>query len=317
MSIKENTPKAIILIIIGMSSVAFQDALIKIISTETNIFLILLFRALLGFILLVIFLKIKKQPIIFKTNYPLLTTIRGILFFIAFCLYFFSLTKLSLAIAVTLFFVSPFFITILSMIFLNEKIGLRRWLALIIGFIGVFLVMDPDIDNFNIYTTFPIICAFFYALTMIIQKKTSEGDNLYSQVFHIYIFALLITLMIGLITGNGHYNDSSNQNLQFLLREWSLNNIYIIFSLLFIGVTGVVAFLCVFQAYRIGSPPSVAPFEYILIIWSLIISWIIWKETLNFKGFIGLGLIVSAGIYTFIRESKKHVQITIDKPLRR
>ena len=317
MSIKENTPKAIILIIIGMSSVAFQDALIKIISTETNIFLILLFRALLGFILLVIFLKIKKQPIIFKTNYPFLTTIRGILFFIAFCLYFFSLTKLSLAIAVILFFVSPFFITILSMIFLNEKIGLRRWLALIIGFTGVFLVMDPDIDNFNIYTTFPIICAFFYALTMIIQKKTSEGDNLYSQVFHIYIFALLITLMIGLITGNGHYNDSSNQNLQFLLREWSLNNIYIIFSLLFIGVTGVIAFLCIFQAYRIGSPPSVAPFEYILIIWSLIISWIIWKETLSLKGFIGLGLIVFAGIYTFIRENKKHVQITIDKPLRR
>ena len=317
MDIKENTPKAIILIIIGMSSVAFQDTLIKIISTETNIFLILLFRALLGFILLVILLKIKKQPIIFKTNYPFLTTIRGILFFIAFCLYFFSLTKLSLAIAVTLFFVSPFFITILSMIFLNEKIGLRRWSALIIGFIGVFLVMDPKTDNFNIYTTFPIICAFFYALTMIIQKKTSESDNLYSQVFHIYIFALLITLMIGLITGNGHYNDSSNQNLQFLLREWSLNNIYIISSLLFIGVTGVVAFLCIFQAYRIGSPPSVAPFEYILIIWSLIISWIIWKETLNFKGFIGLGLIVSAGIYTFIRESKKHVQITIDKPLRR
>jgi len=317
MSIKENTPKAIILIIIGMSSVAFQDALIKIISTETNIFLILLFRALLGFILLIIFLKIKKQPIIFKTNYPLLTTIRGILFFIAFCLYFFSLTKLSLAIAVTLFFVSPFFITILSMIFLNEKIGLRRWLALIIGFIGVLLVMNPDINNFNIYTTFPIICAFFYALTMIIQKKTSEGDNLYSQVFHIYIFALLITLMIGLITGNGHYSVSSNQNLEFLLREWSLNNIYIIFSLLFIGVTGVIAFLCIFQAYRIGSPPSVAPFEYILIIWSLIISWIIWKETLSLKGFIGLGLIVFAGIYTFIRENKKHVQITIDKPLRR
>ena len=317
MSIKENTPKAIILIIIGMSSVAFQDALIKIISTETNIFLILLFRALLGFILLVIFLKIKKVPIIFKTNYPLLTTIRGILFFLAFCLYFFSLTKLSLAIAVTLFFVSPFFITILSMIFLNEKIGLRRWLALIIGFTGVFLVMNPDIENFDIYTLFPIVCAFFYALTMIIQKKTSEGDNLYSQVFHIYIFALLITLMIGLITGNGHYSVSSNQNLEFLLRQWSLNNIYIIFSLLFIGVTGVVAFLCIFQAYRIGSPPSVAPFEYILIIWSLILSWIIWNETLNFKGFIGLGLIVFGGIYTFIRESKKHVQITIDKPLRR
>ena len=265
MSIKENTPKAIILIIIGMSSVAFQDALIKIMSTETNIFLILLFRALLGIIFLVIFMKIKKQPIIFKTNYPLLTMIRGILFFIAFCLYFFSLTKLSLATAVTLFFVSPFFITILSIFFLNETIGFRRWFALIIGFIGVILVMDPKINNFNIYTTFPVICAFFYALTMIIQKKTSHEDSLYSQVFHIYIFATLISLIIGFIIGNGHYNDPSNEHLQFIFRAWSLNNINIIFSLLIIGICGFVAFLCIFQAYRIGSPPSVAPFEYILL----------------------------------------------------
>ena len=70
MEIKENTPKAIILIIVGMSTVAFQDAFIKLISSETNIFLILLFRALLGIIFLLIFLKIKKEPLVFKTNYP-------------------------------------------------------------------------------------------------------------------------------------------------------------------------------------------------------------------------------------------------------
>ena len=317
MEIKENTPKAIILIIVGMSAVAFQDTLIKFISSETNVFLILLFRALLGIIFLSIFLKIKKKPIIIKTHYPILTVMRGLMFFIAFSLYFFSLTKLSLATAVTLFFVSPFFITILSMIFLNETIGFRRWIALVIGFIGVILVMDPKINNFNIYTIFPVICAFFYALTMIIQKKTSLKDSLYSQVFHIYISATLFSLVIGSLIGNGDYYVASNDQYRFILIAWSLDNINIIFSLFLIGISGFVAFLCIFQAYRIGSPPSVAPFEYILIVLSLILSWIIWKETLNFKGFIGLGLIVIAGIYTFVRERKKHVQITIDKPLRR
>ena len=317
MQVKENTPKAIILIIIGMSAVAFQDTLIKYISSETNIFLILLFRALLGVIFLLIFLKIKKVPLIVKTNYIFLTIIRVLLFYSAFVLYFFSLTKLSLATAVTLFFVSPFFITILSVIFLNETIGLRRWLALIIGFIGVILVMDPKINNFNIYAIFPVICAFFYALTMIIQKKTSLEDSLYSQVFHIYICAIVFSIVAGFVIGNGNYYDSSNDHFQFIFMAWSLNNINIIFSLFFIGISGFVAFLCIFQAYRIGSPPSVAPFEYILIVLSLILSWIIWKETLNFKGFIGLGLIVLAGVYTFIRESKKNVQITLDKPLRR
>ena len=121
MEIKENTPKAIILIIIGMTVIAVQDTLIKLISSETNIFLILFVRALLGMILLSIFLKIKKHAIIFKTHYPILTIIRGIMFFTAFSLYFFSLSKLSLATAVTLFFVSPFFISILSMIFLLLK----------------------------------------------------------------------------------------------------------------------------------------------------------------------------------------------------
>ena len=317
MQVKENTPKAIILIIIGMSAVAFQDTLIKYISSETNIFLILLFRALLGIIFLSIFLKIKKEPLIFKTNYPVLTIIRVLLFYSAFILYFFSLTKLSLATAVTLFFVSPFFITILSMIFLNETIGFRRWLALIIGFIGVILVMDPKINNFNIYATFPVICAFFYALTMIIQKKTSLEDSLYSQILHIYIGATIGSIMIGYVIGNGIYYDSSNDDFQFIFRAWSLNNINIIFSLFFIGISGFVAFLCIFQAYRIGSPPSIAPFEYILIVWSLILSWIIWHETLNFKGYIGLSCIVFGGVYTLIRERKKHVQITIDKPIRR
>ncbi len=317
MKIKENTPKSIILIFLGMSVIACQDTLIKLISSETNIFLILFSRALIGIILLSIFLIIIKKPIIIKTHYPILTIIRGLIFFIAFSLYFFSLSKLSLALAVTLFFVCPFFISILSVIFLKEIIGLRRWLALIIGFVGVFLVMDPDIDNFNIYTIFPIICAFFYSLTMIIQKKTSVKDDLFSQVFHIYIGAILCSSLVVFITGNGNYNDPLNDSFQFLFRPWSINNINILFSLFLIGVMGVIGFLCIFQAYRIGSPPSVAPFEYILIVWSLILSWIIWEETLSFKGFIGLGLIVFGGIYTFIREKKKHLQITIDKPIRR
>ena len=316
MDIKENTPKAIILIIVGMSAVAFQDALIKFISSETNIFLILFFRALLGIIFLTIFLKIKKKPIIIKTHYPILTLMRGLMFFFAFTMYFFSLTKLSLATAVTLFFVSPFFITILSMIFLNETIGLRRWIALVIGFIGVILVIDPKINNFNIYATFPVICALLYALTMIIQKKTSLEDSLYSQVFHIYISATLLSLLVGFVIGDGNYYDTSNDHLQFIFRAWSLNNIYIILSFVFIGISGFVAFLCIFQAYRIGSPPSVAPFEYILIVLSLILSWVIWKETLTTKGYIGLIFIVIAGFYIFFREKHKHIQVTLDKPLR-
>ena len=316
MNNQENTPKAILLIFLGMSVFALQDALIKFISIDTNLFLIYSTRAFVGIIILSIFLYLKKEPIIFISKYPKLTILRGILFFLSFTLYYFSLTKLSLAKAITLFFVSPFFITIFSIFLLNEVVGFRRWSALIVGFIGVYLVMEPDFYNFDIFSTFPILCAAGYALTMIIQKMTSDKDNLYSQTFHLYFAALFFSFIIGIISGDGKFFDSSNDNLWFLLQPWQINNLNKLLILISIGLITVIGFLSIFQAYRIGSPPSVAPFEYIIILWGLIISWFIWGETLNLRGFVGLFFIVVAGIYTFVRENKKNVSITIDKPLR-
>ena len=101
----------------------------------------------------------------------------------------------------------------------------------------------------------------------------------------------------------------------FLLRQWSINSYTMITIFLIIGIITVFGFLCVFQAYRIGSPPSVAPFEYIIILWGLIISWIIWDQTLSIWGYIGLFLIVCGGTYTYLRELQKKVKVTIDKPL--
>ncbi len=316
MTDQENTPKAILLIILGMSVFAVQDALIKSMTLETNIFLIYFMRSSIGLLILSIFLYLKKEAIIFKTHYPLLTILRTIIFFIAFTLYYFSLSKLSLAKAITLFFISPFFITIFSIIFLKEVIGLQRWLALIIGFIGVYLVMEPDFKNFDIYSTFPILCAIGYALTMIIQKITSNKDNLYSQAFHLYIGAIIFSIILGIFIGDGKYYNPSNQEFIFLFQAWSIKNYSTFFIFILIGFITVFGFLCIFQAYRIGSPPSVAPFEYIIIFWALIISWFIWEETLSFSGYIGLSMILFASIYTYFREVRKKIKITIDKPLR-
>ena len=118
----QNNPKAILLILIGMTVFAVQDTLIKLISHDTNIYLIYFVRCLIGLSIIFTYLKIKKIPLIIKTHYPLLTIIRCIVFFLGFSLYYYSLTKLPMAIAVTLFFVSPFFVTIFSMLIIKEKI---------------------------------------------------------------------------------------------------------------------------------------------------------------------------------------------------
>jgi len=312
----KDNPKAILLILIGMTVFALQDTFIKLLSQDINIYLIYFVRCIVGLTVIYTYLKIKKIPIIVKTHYPLLTIIRATAFFLGFSLYYYSLTELSLALAVTLFFVSPFFITIFSILIIKERIGLRRWMAILIGFIGVYLVMDPEFDNFNIYSLFPVICAICYALTVIIQKKTSDKDSLFSQVIHIYISAIIFSIIIRSSIGVIDFEPEIVEKYKFLLIEWTIPNFTILFMLFAIGFTGVTGFLCLFHAYNIGSPSSIAPFEYLMIFWAVLISWFLWGETLNTRGYVGLLFIISAGIYTFIRESKLNKQISINKPLR-
>ena len=97
---------------------------------------------------------------------------------------------------------------------------------------------------------------------------------------------------------------------------WIVDDLKTFLTLILIGIITVVGFLCVFQAYRIGSPPSVAPFEYIIIVWGLIISWFFWGETLSVSGYVGLLFIVFGGLYTYVREIKNKKKVTIDKPIR-
>ena len=150
MSAPNNNPKGIILILTGMALFSIQDSLIKFVFEEASLYELYFGRTITALILLLVFLKVTSQKLILKTHYPLLTTLRVICFFFGFSFFYISLTFMSLAMANALFFSSPFFISILAIIFLGEKVGIRRWLAIFVGFIGVYIVLNPDFNDFTI-----------------------------------------------------------------------------------------------------------------------------------------------------------------------
>ena len=131
----QNNLKAIMLIFLGMTVFALQDTFIKLISLNTNIYLIYFFRCLIGMLVTIVYLKYNKIPIVYKTHYPLLTILRTIFFFLGFSLYYFSLSKLSLPLAVTLFFVSPFFCNNFFYAY-NER---KSWIKEMVGYFSWFL----------------------------------------------------------------------------------------------------------------------------------------------------------------------------------
>ena len=313
---KNNNTKGIILILVAMLIFAVQDSLMKYIYNSVALYEVYLFRTIVSFTLIIIYLKILKKPIVFKTHYPLLTFCRVILFFFGFSSFYIALTIMPLATATALFFVTPFLITIFAKFILKDQIGPRRWMAVIIGFIGVYIILDPNFDDFDYFSLSPILCAFCYALSMIIIKKTSKKDNVYQQMFQFYIGATIISIIFYFFIGDGRYNTIDNPAAQFIFREWFSNLEFSLIYMIVLGFTAAAAFLLLFSAYRIASPAVVSPFEYSILVWSTLSGWIFFNEVPKINTLIGMCLIVGGGIYIFIREKAQKQSIATEKPLR-
>ena len=313
---KENNSLAIFYIIAGMTVFSVQDTLVRILSSEVSILQIMFLRSIVGLSVLFLILKIKKIPIIFSSQYPLLTIIRSILFMFAFLFYYIGLAYLPYAVTTALFFTTPFFITILSKIFLKENIGLIRLLTIIFGFTGVVIIANPTFDSFNIFMIFPILCAFGYSASMIIIKITSDKDSVYSQTFHVYLATLLFAPLVTYIGSSFDASIADNQVLNFVFRSWELNLYTQYFLIFVVGVCVVAGFLLIFNAYRVGKPFVIAPFEYTILLWSIFYGWLIWDEKVTIQSWIGMAMIVAAGIYLFYRERVNEQEITMDQPLR-
>ena len=313
---KNNNPRGIILILIAMMVFSVQDGIMKHIFSFVSLYEVYLIRTVVSFGLILFFLTLTKKPIVFKTQYPLLTFCRVILFFFGFSSFYISLTIMPLATATALFFVTPFLITIFASIFLKEEIGPRRWAAVIIGFIGVYIILNPDLSNFDYLSLTPILCAFCYSLSMIIIKKTSDKDSVYTQTFTFYLGAIIISSIFYFIIGDGQYNTTDHPASQFIFKEWFTDLKASMLLMIATGVTASVAFILLFKAYSIASPAVVSPFEYSILLWSSLSGWIFFNEIPNLQTIVGIFIIVISGIYIFVREKAQNQSIATEKPLR-
>ena len=316
MPIQNNNPKGIIFILSGMALFSIQDSLIKYIFKDAALYELYFGRTLTALLLLILYLNITSKNLIIRTHYPLLTTIRVICFFFGFSFFYISLTYMSLAMANALFFSSPFFISILAIIFLGEKVGIRRWLAIIVGFVGVYVVLDPNFQNFDYKKLAPVACALCYAISMTFTKITSDKDSVYSQMFHLYIGAIGISILFFIFAGKGQFNNFSDPTLQFILREWFTNPGYAWPYIILMGLVASLSFYFVFSAYSIASPSVVSLFEYSLIIWAIIIGYFLFNDIPTIRTFIGVALIIGAGVYIYMREKANDQMIVTDTPNR-
>ena len=204
---------------------------------------------------------------------------------------FIALRSLPLATVVSISFAAPIFTTIFSIFLLSEKVGIYRWLAVIIGFIGILIITEPGITNLNIYYIFPIIFCLGLSYVAITIRQLSSTEPVWLISFY---FSLSITLLSFLTIPQGWIMPSLNH---FVL-------------LSFIGIFGGVANLWLSQSYKYSEVSLVTPLKYLALVFAIIFGFFIWDEVPTIKNLVGAFLVIISTLIIFRREIYKNKIIT-------
>ena len=270
-----------LMIISGLFFVIMHSA-VKYLSQEIHIFEIAFFRcALVIFVLApVIFQKGKS---IFITKQPKIQFLRISTNSVAMLFFFYGITTTPLAQLTTLGFTVPIFATILAVIFMGERIRIRRTSALILGFIGTIIVMRPDI-SIELGALLIIFSSFLWSVCLIFIKKLTQTDS-----------AITISLYFGIGMIPATFTMAFPVLEMIDIRQFLI--------LVFIAITGTLAQTIMNSALKKGELALLLPFDFLRLIWSVLIGYALFAEEPHITLWIGGALIVGSTSYIAWRES--------------
>lgn len=279
--------KAIILNLSAWIVLPFMDTIAKYLSSEISFFQITWARYFFT-----VFWTLPLMFFFFRKNLkwsenPKLQILRGITLLSANICFFYSISIISMAKALTLAFIAPLVTTALSTIILRENVGMKRWSAVIVGFIGSLLVIRPGLVEFNLATLAALGTGFFYGVYLIITRKLHTVDN--------PLLTLLITGVVGAIISSLFVpiiwiNLSQSQWLWLAL----------------MGIFACLGHLLLIYSLRYADASKLAPFGYFEIVTTIILGYYFFQDFPDIWTFIGLFIIISSGVYVYNSEIKKH-----------
>ena len=262
---------------------AVMGGVIKFVGQRIPVFEILFIRQIC--VLLIISPLLLRNPIkLFKTNKLKLHVMRGIFAAIAMITGFTALVHLPLAEATAISFAQTLFTTLLAIIFLKEAVGIRRWSVTIVGFIGVLIIIRPSTESINEYAILALISSLFVAGIIIVLRRLAQTDNPSTIMAYQSLFVTVI------MSGPAFY-------------LWIMPTWLELALTLMIGVLMSAMQWVRIQGMKVAEAASVAPFEYIRLIFATLIGIIIFSEIPTIWTVTGSAIIIGSTLYTLKRNA--------------
>jgi drug/metabolite transporter (DMT)-like permease len=257
---------------------------------------VLFFRFFIGFIPIFFIIPRDKILTFYKTSRPGLHAFRAISGALAIIALFFGLRELPLADVISLTFGGPIFVTVASIFFLSEKVGIKRWFAVFLGFIGMLLIVQPAFIDLNYYYLTPIIFCIFFACVAISVRSLSKTEANYTIAFYFTFLCAIIGLM------------------SIFFVDWVMPTKIDMAIFITLGLCGSIANLLLTQSYRLAEASLVTPIKYLSLVFAILFGFFIWDEVPKILTLLGAVLVILSSLIIFIRESQLKKQIIVPRP---
>ncbi len=263
-----------------------MDAMVKWLGSDYSVYQIMFFRCTVAMIPISFFLYRAGGIRVLRTNRPWMHALRSILGMLAMVFAFYGFTVLPLADASAVFYMAPLIGTALSVPILGEHVGIRRWLAILIGFAGVLIITRPGGSVFNLGGLSMLIAAFVVGVTSTVVRKLSATDQAISITFYFTLTGAVLTTILCLFV------------------DWVTPVGWDLVLLICVGLLGGTAQYTLALSLRYAAVSIIAPFRYLSIVVGGVFGYLIWAEIPDGLTLTGIAIIIGCGLYSMHRETR-------------
>ena len=300
-------------LLLAMLIFSLQDIAVKWIGGDYPVLEIVVFRSLIALPCTFFFLRYEGRRGLPTTQRSWLEYIRGFFLFLSFTTYMLGLAALPLADIAAIRNSGPLMITFLSVVWLGEKVGRRRWIALFVGFMGVLLIVQPGSATFNLGSIFALSATLFYALSVMVTRKLQTTDSSATMAYYsslVYLVLSFILAPLPIVVGE---IPDAHPSIAFLFRAWTMPTLldWVIMSGL--GLVWAAGMYFVARAYSLAQASVVAPFEYAPLLFNVMWGFFLWREIPTLMTLAGAFLTLLSGMYILHQEQK--LRLELNKPV--
>ncbi|HQY90497.1 MAG: DMT family transporter [Caldilinea sp.] len=291
-------------LLLALLTISLQTVAVKWISGSYPVLQIVILRSLVALPFTLLLYRYEGKRGLPTTQRPRLEYARGLFLFLSYTTFMMGLAALPLAEISAIRNSGPLMITLLSVVILGETVGPRRWMALLVGFAGVLLIVRPGSASFNLGSIFVLISVLLYALTVMVTRKLHTTDSSATMSYYstlVYLVGASIVAPLVILAGD---MPGAHPSIAFLFRPWAMPTPVDFAIMAGLGIVWAAWMYFLARAYSLAQASVAAPFEYLGLPIDVMWGFLIWGEVPTWMTWAGAFLTIASGVYILYRERK-------------